>query len=184
MTVTITQNEDVPDSYPDQGSPGILSVAASALDPDMIWQRIESYVSHRWTPRAVVWTVEGPGEWHPPLSPTTISTVQIWSDGAWQETFDLCASPYGGFFLPGCGPYRFVAEVGGGSPSPELPAVVMEAFRRLAEYMAAPVGEAGARREQTSIGEISQAVSRDEAWMARAMQNSGAADLLRNFRRA
>ena len=94
-----------------------------------------------------------------------------------------CASPYGGFFLPACGPYRFVATVGDGSPAPELPAIVLEAFRRLVEYMAAPAGEAGARQSTVSIESISESYSKSEAWTARAMQNSGAADLLRSFRR-
>ena len=44
-----------------------LSTAAAALDADMIWQRIEAYIAHRWTERDVTWIVEGPGEWHPPL---------------------------------------------------------------------------------------------------------------------
>ena len=34
----------------------------------MVWQRIESYVAYRWTPRAVTWIVEGCGEWYPPLA--------------------------------------------------------------------------------------------------------------------
>lgn len=184
MAVTIKQIEAAPEAYPDLGSPSPLSAAAAALDPAMVWQRVESYVAYRWTEREVVWTVEGPGEWHPSLAPAAIDTVEAWIDGAWAETFDLAASPYGGFYLPGCGPYRFTGSVGGGSPAPELPAAVVAAFVRLATYMAASPGTPGARRERREIGPLSKEVSRDPAWMAKAMQNSGAGDLLRPYRRA
>jgi hypothetical protein len=65
-------------------------------------------------------------------------------------------------------------------------ALVNEAFRRLAEYVAGKPGRyAGASFESVNIGEaISESVRRDPAWMAMALQNSGAGDLLRSFRRA
>ncbi|WP_417424102.1 hypothetical protein [Hoeflea sp.] len=181
MATTIKQSEAIPASYPD--APAGLSTAAAALDADMIWQRIESYVAHRWTERAVVWTVEGPNEWTPPLTPATISTVEIWNGTAW-ETCTEPDSPLGGYWLSGEGPYRFTATVGGGSPAPTVPASVNAAFARLAEYMAEDTGKAGASNEKTSVGPIDLDVSRNPAWMARAMINSGAGDLLRQFRRA
>lgn len=173
---TIKQTEAVPSAYP--AAPDGLSTAAAALDADMIWQRIESYVAHRWTSRAVVWTVEGCGEWQPPLTPATITTVEIWQGGAW-ETVALPPSPMGGYCLPG-GTYRFTGTVGSGT----VPAAVNEAFRRLAEYMAAKQGAPGTTRERVTAGSVTVDKSRSASWAAQAMQNSGAGDLLRPYRRA
>lgn len=177
MAETIRQDEGVPAEYPD--APTNLSAAAAALDPAMIWQRIEAYIAHRWTPRDVSWVVEGCGEWHPPLTPVTVATLDIWRSEAW-ETVTLSPSPLGGYCLPGGGPYRISGTVGDG----EVPAAVLEAFRRLAEYMAAKPGKAGASSESISSGSISLSTRRSPDWMAQAMSNSGAGDLLRPYRRA
>lgn len=177
MATTLQQTEAIAGSYP--AAPSGLSTAAAALSVPMIWQRIETYIAHRWTARNVTWVVEGPGEWHAPLTPATISTVEIWTDGAW-ATATLDASPLGGYVLPGCGPYRFTASVGSGT----VPAVVNEAFRRLAEYMAAKAGKAGASSESVAAGSITVSHRRSASWMAEAIANSGAADLLRPYRRA
>ncbi|MFC3118192.1 hypothetical protein ACFOHS_07920 [Jhaorihella thermophila] len=53
----LKRDEAIPASYP--AVPSGLSVAAAALDGDMIWQRIEAYTAHRFTDRQVIWTVEG-----------------------------------------------------------------------------------------------------------------------------
>ena len=177
MATTIKQTESAPASYP--AAPSGLSTAAAALSAAMIWQRIESYIVWRWTARDVTWVVEGPGEWHPPLTPATMSTVEVWSRADAWETATLDASPLGGYYLPCTGPYRFVASVGTGT----VPDGVNEAFRRLAEYMSAKVGKPGARSESVAAGSITIAHSRSESWMAAALQNSGAADLLRGYRR-
>jgi hypothetical protein len=178
---TLQQTESLPDAYPD--APAGLSTAATALSADMIWQRIEAYVARRWTERDLVWIVEGPGEWHPPLAPASVRGVEVWSSADEWETATLSPSPLGGYYLPCTGPYRFTATVGGGSPAPAVPEGVTEAFRRLAEYMAAKPGKAGASRESVAAGSITISSSRDPAWMASAMQNSGAGDLLRSLRR-
>lgn len=177
MAITIKQNEAAPVAYPD--APAGLSTAAAAL-ATVAWQRLEAYTAYRWTVRDVVWIVEGPGEWVPPLKPATVATVEIWADGSWSNiTPD--ASPLGGFWLTGCGPYRFTGTVGG----VDVPAAVNEAVRRLAEYLSADPGEAGATSERIDVQDIeSRQVDRSASWMARAMQNSGAGDLLRSYRRA
>ncbi len=118
------------------------------------------------------------GEWQPPLTPATITTVEIWRDDAWQE-ITLRPSPYGGYVLPG-GTYRFTGTVGGGT----VPAAVNEAFRRLAEYMAAKPGAPGTTRERVTAGSVTVDKSRSASWAASAMSNSGAGDLLRPYRRA
>lgn len=173
MTITIKQTESAPASYP-----------ASGLSPEpanaaLIWQRIEAYTAHRWTARNVVWIVEGPGEWHPPLAPATIETIEIWSRANEWEAVEAVAAPLG-YWLPASGPYRFSGAVGGG----DLPAVALAAFWRLHDYLDAPQGTPGASSEETRIGELSESYRRSPEWLARAMQNSGAADLLRPYRRA
>lgn len=173
----LERDESEPASYPT--APGGLSAAAAALDPSMIWRRIEGYIAHRWTARAVTWTVEGPGCFGPNLAPATIDTVEIWENYLWSSV-TLNPSPRGGLILPGSGPYRFTCTVGGGT----VPADVNEAFRRLAEYMSQPENHPGASRVSVDIGGATVGKSRDPRWLARAMDNSGAGDLLRNYRRA
>ncbi|QCO57633.1 hypothetical protein EOK75_18215 (plasmid) [Pseudorhodobacter turbinis] len=182
MAVTLKQVETVA-TYPD--APTGLSTEAAALDPVFIWQRIEAYVCHRFTARAVVWTVEGPGDWEPPLIPATVNAAQVWAGEAW-STVELSPAP-DGFRLVSDGPYRITATVGGGT----VPAAMSEAFRRLAEYVSDGIkpsmhkGRSGASSVNFSIGgDLSGSFSRNPAWMARAMINSGAADLLRPYRRA
>jgi hypothetical protein len=170
----IKQTEAAPSSYP---------TTSPAVDlNDVCWQRVEPYIAYRYTSRDVTWIVEGPGEWVPPLKPATISTVEIWNGTGWDDcTPDT--SPLGGYVLTGCGPYRFTGTAGGGSPAPTVPSAVWEAIKRLSAYLTAKTGTPGATSESISAGSISIATRRSESWMAQAMQNSGAADLLRSYRR-
>lgn len=173
MLIALKEDEAAPAAYP--AAPAGLSPEAAALDPAFIWQRIESYIRVRFTARAASWIVEGPGEWAPPLSPATVSATEIWNGAAW-ETVALSPSPLGGYALPGCGPFRFIADVGGGP----VTATANEAFRRLAEYFAS-VSQANGIRQETIEGIGSQEY--DANATAKAMVASGAADLLRYCRR-
>lgn len=174
MATTIRQVESAPEDYP--AAPSGLSAKAAALDAAMIWQRIESYTANRYSPRDVAWIAEGPGYWSPSLAPTTIETVEQWISGAWEEV-TLSASPLGGYCLSAHGPYRFSGTVGGG----DVPAMVNEAYRRLAEHLAAAAVAPGIRQETIDgIG----ATTFDANAIARAMERSGAGDLLRQYRRA
>jgi hypothetical protein len=181
MAITIKQIEGVPASYP--SAPSGLSTAAAALSNETIWLRIEQWISHRFASRTIQWVVEGCGEWVPNLVPATITTVESWSCGAsvWEVADPaLEASPMGGYLLRHSGPYRFTGAVGAG-PVPEA---VSEGYRRLAEYLAASPGSPGAssyRSEVIGIG--TEEVTRAQSWMAKALHNSGAADLLRPYRR-
>src|SRR3546814_4587644 len=77
--------------------------------------------------------------------------------------------------------YRFTATVGeGGSPAPEVPEAVQEAWRRLHEYSR---GIAEQFREDASHvrEEETETIS---GWTGKAIQICGAADLLRPYRRA
>jgi hypothetical protein len=71
--------------------------------------------------------------------------------------------------------------VGGG----DVPAPVLAAFARLAEYSADTDERAGATDYSVNLGgAIQESYRRYPSWLARAMQYSGAADLLRPYRRA
>lgn len=175
---TIRQIEDTPDTYPDP--PAGLSEAAAALDPALIWGRIEAYTAWRFSPRDVTWTVEGCGEWCPPLKPATIATTESWNSADAWEALDLRPSPFGGYILPGTGQYRVVGTVG---TDDEPPPLVLEAYRRLAEYLAAKPGKPGVRSESVTAGSVSLSTTRSPTATAEALQNSGAGDLLRSFRR-
>ncbi|MDF3810085.1 hypothetical protein [Rhodopseudomonas sp. BAL398] len=177
MATTIKQNESEPLTYPD--APEGLSAAAVAIPAPVIWERIEAYVAHRWAERDIEWLVEGPGEWSPPLAPATIATVEVWSAADEWEACTPNASPFGGYWLSATGPFRFTGTVGPG----EVPATVSEAYRRLAEYMAAKPGKPGATSESIDAGSISISHSRSASWLANAMINSGAGDLLRSYRK-
>ncbi len=177
MATTIKQTEAIPEEYPPAPT---MNAAATALDAAMIWQRIEAYTAWRWSERAVEWIVEGAGQWEPPLSPTTITKAEIWRGGAWEE-LTLPAAPLGGFMLSGDGPYRFTGIVG--EDEADVPVSVKEAFRRLAEYSAQSKGKAGARSERIGAGSISLSHTRSASWLAQAMENSGAGDLLRKWRK-
>jgi len=177
MIDVIKQFEDVPAAYPD--APSGLSAAAAALDADMIWARIESYTAHRFTEREVVWTLRADGgdEFHPRLTPVVSSVAHYWGD-QW-EGLTLLDGPLG-LCLPFDGTYRITAQVGAG----DVPAPISEAFRRLAEYLADDSGTAGASSTSVAIGPIQEELERSPNWVARAMQQSGAGDLLRPFRKA
>ena len=168
MAETVNQQEAIPATYPTEGD-------------DAIWQRIEGWCAQRWTPRQVVWIVDGPGAWKPPLSPATITTTEIWRNGAFEAKAPEVA-PHGGLNLLHCGPYRLTATVGADNPAP---AIVMEAFQRLKGFAEADHGGLpGASSYGVTTGQISENFRRNPAFMARALEMSGAADLLRQYRRA
>jgi len=168
MAATIKQTEAIPANYPTTGN-------------DAIWQRIEAYIAHRFTERAVTWIVEGCGEWEPPLKPATLSTSEIWNGAAW-EAIEAPDAPLGGYWLSGEGPYRFTATVGDG----DVPEAVMEAFNRLQSHLSeladADMPE-GVSSYTVGIGEVREGFHRDANAIAQAIQNSGAADLLRPYRK-
>jgi hypothetical protein len=159
----------------------------------MVWDRIEAFIAWRWTSRAVVWIVEAQhgegGNWKPTLTPATITTVESWDPtNVWVTASPpLDPSPNGGYWLPWTSnaPFRFTGTAGvNGSTVPEA---VKTAFRRLAEYMASdPEDIAGASRFRMILAqrEIEMDYDRSPTWLAMALRNSGAADLLRPYRRA
>ena len=121
---------------------------------------------------------DGGDEFAPPLAPVVSRGVHVWQNEAWHPVAAL-DGPLG-IVLPHDGKYRITAEVGAG----DVPAAVLEAFRRLAEYLADDPGASGASSTAVSIGPISETVTRAPSWRPKAMQLSGAGDLLRPYRRA
>lgn len=178
MVHLLSETEGTPTAYPD--APADLSTEAAAVSADMIWRRIETWVRYRWAARTVTWVVEGPGTWVPPLRPATVTASATWDNGAWTDS-TLTEAPLG-YDLDGA-TYRITATVGEEGDPPET---VLEAFRRLAEYLAGASGGATeATAETTAYGDIcSTTVQRPPTWRARALQYSGAADLLREWRRS
>lgn len=177
MLETIHQEETAPEAYPDP--PEGLAENAAELDAAMLWQRIEDYTAWRWTPRAVTWIVQGRGEWRPPLAPASVTQAYTWSGSDWSE-IELSPAPLG-YSLRG-GRYKIEATVGADNPAPEA---VQEAYRRLAEYLSGrDRGPSGTSNYSATIGSsLSESWQRSPAWIARAMVFSGAADLLRRYRR-
>ena len=177
MIELLSQSEGVPATYPD--APSGLSTAAAALDKAMVWSRIEHYIAYRWGERSVTWVVKGEGDWLPPLTPYTVDTSEKW-DGDAYESVTLDSAPVG-LMLDG-ETYRVTATVGS-TDTP--PAPVLEAYTRLAEYLAEDT-RMGYQANSLSInlqGAASYDVRRPKDWHGHALQLSGAADLLRAYRR-
>lgn len=170
---------DVSESEPTArpSPPSDLSDPAAALDANALWARIEAWCAWRWGERSVTWIIQGPGQFLPPLQPATVDTVEVWNDGVWTET-TLAAAPLG-LEVPD-GVYRITATVG---TADDPPADVLEAYRRLAEYLAddSHVGRVPTSASRSASG-VSINVERPAAWQAKALHYSGAADLLRRWR--
>lgn len=174
MAVTLDMREANPATRPTHSD---LSDKAQKVAPDAIWSRIESWITHRWGVREVVYVVEGPGEWSARLTPATITATEIWTGGGW-EVLELPPSPFG-LLLPYIGPYRITTTTGEAGDPPDA---VMEAFRRLAEFSAGARTTITPGWEQYSIGGNLSVKQRRPGWQARALDGSGAADLLRPWR--
>lgn len=183
MAETLKQVEAVPASWP--AVPDGLSDGAAAVDPAAIWTRLEGWCAHRWSAREVVWTVQaGAGDaWAPPLAPVASLTGERWAGEAWAPSTGILRGPMG-FHIPANGTWRLTGQVGEGPP----PAAALEAYRRFAEYLAGArelTDEPGASSSRASLGgSLEFEIDRNPAWKAKALAWSGAADLLRPYRRA
>ncbi|MEO1278956.1 MAG: hypothetical protein AAFV77_08375, partial [Planctomycetota bacterium] len=97
---TLIVGENEPAAWPD--APAGLSAGAAAIDPEVIWGRIEDWIATRWGEREVAFTVEAEGEscWRAPLAPFTATTTTQWDpDTEAYEPVTLRATPTGGFRL-------------------------------------------------------------------------------------
>jgi hypothetical protein len=170
MVAVIAEHEEQPTSWPEIPVTG-LDLAGRAA----VWRRIESFIALRVAPRECIYTVAGPGAWRPRLRPFEIDLVERWDNSGWNAV-TLPPEPLGGVEL-GAGTYRITASIGSfGTP----PADVLEAARRLASYQLGIAGVgAHVGRKEINLGELRVS---SERWPARALQLSGAADLLRPYR--
>lgn len=172
------------DMNADEHAPG---VELHGDDIEAAWRRIESHIAYRWGERTVVFTVEGPGDWTPPLAPTTVTEVRAWRDDAW-AVVTLPPTALGGLSC-GAETYQITATVGS---TEDPPMDVQQAVTRLARYAAEyrwalpTAAEAGLKDGHLS-NNVAVALERPYTetlnGMARALQYSGAADLLRPYRR-
>jgi hypothetical protein len=170
MNLTLQQIEGLPASYPEVGG-GIASDDAAVA-----WQRVERYIKVRFMPREIVWIVQGDtGEvWYPPVGPVTAIAGEF-ADGAMPFTLTPCGT---GYRLP-CGLVKLTATVGAGP----IPLGVTNAVSRLAHFYAADMPVTGGVRSYSlSVGDMSESITLSPDRLAKAMQNSGAADLLRGYR--
>lgn len=138
-----------------------------------LWARIFHYIRWRCPARAVTWTIEGEGAFDPPLKPVSlVSSLEVWRGDAW-EPLPVKQAPVG-ILLPGPGIYRVTATVGDAT----VPDAIQTAYDRLSGYMLELNTEPGA----TSISDGDYSVTRSANAAGRALQYSGAADLLRAYR--
>lgn len=153
-------------------APDGLSDDAAAIEPAVIWDRLETWCNFRWSEAETEFTVNPPHavQWVPPFGPFVVDLVN--GEAATTDQF-------GAVTIRDRSKLR--CTIGGATPSE----TVLAAYRRLAEYFAATdTAPAGVQRYAVNIGDISETYSRRSDHLARAMQNSGAADLLRKFRKA
>tara|TARA_R110002072_G_scaffold59252_5_gene150967 strand:- start:605 stop:1174 length:570 start_codon:yes stop_codon:yes gene_type:complete len=178
--------EAEPETYPDLILLDGNGVAEPAEKPDPhVWARLESYVCHRWTPRQCVWTCAGPGDWRPHLSPVSNIVIDQWDDATKTWTSVTAEPSPLGFYLPRSCVYRITGTLG--EDGGQVPQCVVEAYRRLAAYMTEAqlsTVPAGASSFSQKMGDgWDETIERSPTFVAKAMQYSGAGDLLRGWRR-
>jgi hypothetical protein len=191
MPTTLTIEEGSPSSYPAISLEDLTPISfAPVADEDasvrfarLAWQRIEGYTAFRWCARSCVFVIEGTGEWNSPLKPFTATNYELWADSAWVAA-SFAPSPLGGVVLDGAEMFRVTGQLGSTTP----PAQVIAAVRRLAEFLEGAdnvsASERCVTRQSVSFSGLSFELERPANWMGKAMQQSGAADLLRPYRRA
>lgn len=171
MNLNLQQIEAIPETYP-----AVDGVTGDALA--VAWQRIEQYIKVRFSEREIVWIVQGDTSrvWYPPIGPVTDIDGEI-IDG--EIAFDLTACGTG-YWLPN-GLVKLTATVGAGP----VPPIVAMAVKRLAAFYSAEIAAPGGVRSYSlSVGDMSESMVLPPDRLAKALQDSGAADLLRGYRKA
>lgn len=175
MATTLKITESAPAAYPTIAT-GLASPTTAFLAA--VWQRMESFIGWRWGSRSCTFIIEGPGVWASPLQPVTaVASVEFWNAGDAWEAATPRSDPLGGYCFDG-GVYRVTATIG---DTATPPGAVQEAFIRLANYL----DEMNGRElslQSTTIEGVGSFEFNAPNMAARAMQYSGAADLLRPWR--
>jgi len=180
VALTLKIEEGEPASWPEVEDLRLIGLPEKY--EAVFWRRIEDYLGRRYAARAVTFFVEGPGEWTPPIEPVSGLSVEVFDAGGWASV-EPEATAFGGFVLPATGPYRIAGTAGDDSEPPQL---VKSAVAALAGYAAAADSNAprGASAYSMSVGGvIEERVRRDPAFLAKAIDYSGAGDMLRHLRR-
>ena len=186
MNVEILKfEESQPSTWPDLITLDGEGTTEDTEKPDpAIWSRLESYIAYRWTERQCVWTVQGCGDWFPHLSPVSNILVDQWDDDTKTWTTATVDQNAMGYYLPRSCVYRITADVGANAGA--VPQALVEAYRRLSAYATeAKLSDipAGVSSHSLTIGDgLTESVDISPAFAAKALQYSGAADLLRNLR--
>lgn len=185
MISVLRFEEAEPATYPDLISYDEEGTAFDPIVPDRaLWLRIESYIAMRWTSRQAIWSIQGPGVWEPHLTPVSNITVDQWDDTNFVWTaVALDPSPLGGIEFPDSRTYKISGTVG--DTVVPVPQLVIEAYMRLQEYCEdTALTPAGSSSYANKIGDgWDETITRSPNWLAKALQSSGAADLLRAYRR-
>ena len=182
---TVKTIEGIPETRPTIALP-FSYLELSAAGRDAVWARIEDWIAFRWGERSCVFIVETGARrtWRPPLAPFVVETVELWTGEAW-EAVTLVPDYCGAFVLGYADAYRFTGTLG---TDDAPPADVAEAYRRLADHVVAIRVHSpmlgSSKHEQATAHGASVSIERSPSWAAKAMHNSGAADLLRRYRRA
>jgi hypothetical protein len=123
----------------------------------------------------------------PPLKPVTITTIERFNDygcpaappGAWMQQKPR-RTPFG-VSLQSPAFYRIQGTAGENVPPPDD---VLEAYTRLAEYIASVKddGRVGATSVTDTVPGVTLTVHRPLQSLSRALEYSGAADLLKAYR--
>lgn len=202
-TELVLYEELPPSAYPEVPRSALLMDDATGI-PDWIWERIEAYCNWRWTPREAQIEIDGSGWISLPVRPLRVTKLEYFdemvsyrsSETSWTEfTPASAARQRGGKIYSPFSHCRITGIVGENNPAP--PAVIQAAVR-LHAYLghtpeSFPMWATGRTHtaENTTESEGSSSTSnRNESfqrpanYIAKAMQNSGAADLLRPYRRA
>lgn len=178
MARTISEEEGAPAEWPELvliNPPYLNDDFERFVNPKIVWRRIEQWITRRWASREVVYVAEGPGIWRPRLIPFTVTTTERWADAEWTAC-TLDPSPFGGVELPGAGPYRITGTAGDDG---KLPEDIFEAAGRLYIYFRG-IGNSAWNETAVYRTEGWQAPS---SWAGKAIHLSGAADMLRPYRR-
>jgi len=160
--------------------PPVPAIPAGRLSWAALWARLDQWVVFRWTPRAVDWWVrtEREIEFVPRLRPlVSVDEVQVFESGAYaSRTIERTAR---GVILPESGDWQVTATIGAAPTPPDA----TEASRLLAEYWATQLDALpGVHTSKLSVGgSFDTQEERDPRFMAKALELSGAADLLRRY---
>ncbi len=157
------------------------------INEDAIWRLIERHITHRWPAREVIWIVAGPGVFRFPLADVSVDSIESSPHDAFPADWQPLTPRVErfGYWIDAGVRARIVATVG--RPAGELPEEVAEAFFRLAGYL----GDLEANKPMAGVTRYSESVTSDvrlsvtyaQDALGNALVRSGAADLLRPWRR-